>query len=74
MNRKNTYWNFFDAYVDLKKDDYILIFQKKCGFSQYFDGSGIKGKKLLFSILCHVRPTDDFFTIFFNFGFVYIQI
>ena len=29
MNRKNTYWNFFDAYVDLKKNDYILIFQKK---------------------------------------------
>ena len=45
MNRKNRCRNFLDAYFDLKKDDYILIFQKKCGFSQYFDGSGMKSKK-----------------------------
>ena len=57
-----------------KRMTIFWYFKKKCGFSQYFDGSDIKGKKSLFSILYCVRPTDDFFTIFFNFGLVYIQI
>ena len=57
MNRKNTNSNFFDAYVDLKKDGYILIFQKKCRFSQYFDGSGIKSKKSPF-LDSLSRPSD----------------
>ena len=57
-----------------KRMTIFWYFKKKCGFSQYFNGSGIKRKKSLFSILYRVRPTDDFFTIFFNFGLIYIQI